>query len=373
MRNTRRHPSRETQTTGAPVSAAGQQGSETQKLDAGSSTNDGQIKVVNQLNHAVVTGARDQQHRETQLNAVAGLSYSGRHRRNATQQEHAAEGAPDQRIDDIHHHLVGGLVITIRAAHRQRRYALKVQQKIDRALEAYVRINHTAWRGDEADAEAIRKQVASIIKAARAGELGDIDLIELVQGTDASRAPYDKLRHNTEKRMEQAAKQLPVYPWIESVRGAGALGLATIVAEVAAVKPDGSFATLSDYSSPAKVWKRLGFAPYDGHAGSTWKRATWRPRALTADEWVANPFSGERYALAIQIGTWLINAQWISAKRTGGETGEPNGPYGRIYAERRAHTARTHPEWSKGHSHSDAVRVTMKVFLRDLWQKWNGR
>jgi len=405
MKN-RRRSTIETQYPNAPA-AVGQDDFETQ-VDSADSATDGQVVGVTHETNAVVHEARGHHSSETQEAGAAGLSQSGRHLANDTHcraaagdgardhrtvethlhsvaglsssqsgrpQPRAAAGdeARDQAMRDPHFAAVAGLVISIRAAHRRRRYAMKVQQKIDRAQEAYFRINHTNWRGDmdEKAREAIRKQVAAIIKAARNDE-GDPDLVELVKGTDLSRGPYDNLRQKTEKAMEAAAKQLPVYPWIENVRGAGALGLATIVAEVAAIKPSGEFATFSDYSSPAKVWKRLGFAPYDGHAGSTWKRTTWRPRALSADEWISNPFSGERYALMIQIATWLINAQWQSAKKAGGDTGKPTGPYGQIYADRRTHTAQTHPDWTKGHSHSDAVRVTMKTFLKDLWEQWKG-
>ena len=353
--------------------ARGHHSSETQEAGAAGLSSTGRHGIPVTQRSRAAGGARDHRTVETHLPSVAGLSQSGRHLANDTHCRAAAGGARDHKTVEPHALNVAGLIIAIRAAHRRRRYAMKVQQKIDRAQEAYFRINHTNWRGDmdEKAREAIRKQVAAIIKAARNDE-GDPDLVELVKGTDLSRGPYDNLRQKTEKAMEAAAKQLPVYPWIENVRGAGALGLATIVAEVAAIKPSGEFATFSDYSSPAKVWKRLGFAPYDGHAGSTWKRTTWRPRALSADEWISNPFSGERYALMIQIATWLINAQWQSAKKAGGDTGKPTGPYGQIYADRRTHTAQTHPDWTKGHSHSDAVRVTMKTFLKDLWEQWKG-
>ena len=353
--------------------ARGHHASETQEAGAAGLSSTGRHGIPVTQRSRAAGGARDHRTVETHLPSVAGLSQSGRHLANDTHCRAAAGGARDHKTVEPHALNVAGLIIAIRAAHRRRRYAMKVQQKIDRAQEAYFRINHTNWRGDmdEKAREAIRKQVAAIIKAARNDE-GDPDLVELVKGTDLSRGPYDNLRQKTEKAMEAAAKQLPVYPWIENVRGAGALGLATIVAEVAAIKPSGEFATFSDYSSPAKVWKRLGFAPYDGHAGSTWKRTTWRPRALSADEWISNPFSGERYALMIQIATWLINAQWQSAKKAGGDTGKPTGPYGQIYADRRTHTAQTHPDWTKGHSHSDAVRVTMKTFLKDLWEQWKG-
>lgn len=253
----------------------------------------------------------------------------------------------------------------IKTEHRFRRQAMKQQQKMDRSLESFIRINATdwTWDADEKAREKYNKQVLAIVKAARAGE-GDQRIVELVLTVDKGREPFDELRAGCEKRMEALAAELPVADWIEGIRGAGLLGLATIIAETG---------DLSNYSNPAKVWKRLGFAPFDGFAGSTWKRETWRPRKLTADEWIENPFSGHRYALMHQIAIWLVNAQWISAKKTGADEGKPNGPYGEVYAARRAHTAKTHPDWTKGHSRMDGLRVAMKAFLKDLHVEWHAR
>lgn len=42
-------------------------------------------------------------------------------------------------------------------------------------------------------------------------------------------------------------------------------------------------------------------------------------------------------------------------------------PYRVVYLARREHTAGTHPDWTPGHSHNDALRITAKAILRDLW------
>ena len=260
----------------------------------------------------------------------------------------------------------------IRMAHRQRRYAIKQQSRMDRALESFIRINYTDWTWSEdeesgpsdADRARWKKQVEKIIKDAR-DDRGDPEVIELVKATDAGRAPFDKVRKDREKKMEQLAASLPAVDWIKSIHGAGLLGLATIVGEAG---------DLSNYSNPSKLWKRLGFAPYQGLAGSSWKRKTWRPRALTDDEWIANPFSGEKYGLMHQIAIWLVNAQWIGAKKVddGSDEGKPNGPYGQIYYERRQHTFQTHPDWTKQHRRMDALRITMKAFLKELLLAWHA-
>ena len=257
---------------------------------------------------------------------------------------------------------IADTIALIRGLHRQRRFAMKVQQKLDRSLESFLRINATSWNpnAEEADREKANREVKELIKRLRAGE--PHEFATAVNTCDRAREPADEMRTVNEKAMEKAAKELPIYPWIDSIHGAGALGLATIVAEAG---------DLSNYENPSKLWKRLGFAPFDGHAGSTWKRPTWRPRTLTAEEWIENPFSGERYALMAQIVTWLVNAQWIGAKKSETGEGKPNGRYGKIYAARRALTKKTHEDWTDGHRRKDALRITMKTFLAELWSEWN--
>jgi hypothetical protein len=253
----------------------------------------------------------------------------------------------------------------IRRHHRRRRFAMKIQPKLDRALESFIRVNATDWSPDldEKAREKINAQVRAIIKKIRDGNDDDSDLGDVVRVSDEARAPADAMRKASEDKIAELAMMLPVYLWIESIRGAGALGLATIVAEAG---------DLSKYSNVAKVWKRLGFAPYDGLAGSTWKRESWRPRALTKDEWIANPFSGERYALMHQIAIWLVNAQWIGKAKSASGEGEPNGIYGAAYDLRRKHTLKAHPDWTDGHRRNDALRIAMKEFLKDLFLQWNN-
>ena len=250
---------------------------------------------------------------------------------------------------------------------------MKLQQKIDRACESYIRSNYTNWSPDMSDdeKERIRLEVQAHLKRARANEHEDQGLADLVQITDQTRAPIDLIRSQQEKLMAKLAEQLPAFSFVESVKGAAAVSFATIVAECSALNREtGEVTTLDDYPNVAKVWKRLGFAPYDGRAGSSWKREKWRPRALTADEWIANPFSGERYALIIMIAESMFRHQWKGAEKTGGDEGEPTGPYGQVFADRRRLTAVTHPEWSKQHSKRDALRIMMKAYLKDLWVAW---
>lgn len=254
------------------------------------------------------------------------------------------------------------VIDTIRALARDRRFAMKQQQKNDRSLEAWVRINYCAFSAfdDEKARKKASKEALAKIKAAREGE-GDADLIEMVRANDAGRAPFDAIRKRCEKDMNKLAETLPGVEFVRSVKGAGVGGFALIVGECG---------DLAKYSGPGKVWKRLGLAPYDGHAGSTWRRETWRPRALTSDEWIAHPFSPARYSVMFTIADSMSRAQWVGKAKTEDGLGRPDGFFGEVYARRRAHTAITHPDWTLGHSRSDALRVMVKDYIKHLWVAW---
>lgn len=263
------------------------------------------------------------------------------------------------------------LVAMVVGKARQRRFAMKVQQKLDRSLESYVRREYTKWSPDlpEAERNKINASVKQIIKAVGDGQ-GPEDLMLLVAETNKSRSVWDELKKKEEKQLEGLAAQLPAANWIKTIPGAGLLGLALIVAEAGATDENGNLVGLDNYANPAKLRKRLGFAPYDGHAGSTWKRESWRPRSLDKQEWINNPFSGERYSVIYTIADALFKKQWMSAKKAGGDEGKPNGRYGEVYYARRQHTQITHPEWTDGHRYKDALRRMMQTFLDDLWEHW---
>jgi hypothetical protein len=254
------------------------------------------------------------------------------------------------------------VVLAIREKHHERRYAMGLQQKLDRALESYVRRNFTKWHVD--DDEVARKKenakVKRLLDTAAEGE-GPLALQLMVRSNSEGRAPYDAIRKDAEKEMVKLAAKLPVAAWVNNIHGAGLLGLATILGEAG---------PLDNYANPAKLWSRLGFAPYDGAALSTYRRPTWRPRVLTADEWTEHPFKAERYAYMAMLAKPLRDSQWIGAKKTDDGKGKPDGYYGQLYADRRAHCDVTHPDWTDMHRDRDALRVMFKRFLADLWEAW---
>lgn len=282
----------------------------------------------------------------------------------ASNGQYAAAPLPAPSTEDIIEALI--------QQHRYRRFAIKTQQKLNRSLESFVRQNFTAWSPDLPEKEAAKQnaRVHQIIWMARNEIPGKIDedpIVVMVRPQvaliDKSRKMCDDARMVTEKERLRLVRMLPISAWLDTVKGAAPSGLADIIGEAGDV---GSYATHS------KLWKRLGFAPYDGFAGSTWKRETWRPRKLTSEEWIANPFSGERYGIMRSLADSMFRANWQGADNKNNDTGasRPNGHYGELYARRRAHTKITHEDWSDGHAHADALRYMFKKYLRDLWKAW---
>ena len=257
------------------------------------------------------------------------------------------------------------LCADIRAAHRECRFAMKQQSRIDRSLEAFIRVNVFGFStmDDEKTRAKKSKAAVDLVKQCRKGEAAPeyASVAMMVMASDQSREAWDKIRNERTRTMARLAKELPAAAFVDGVTGFGLVGFAQIVGECG---------NLSNYANPGKVWKRMGLAPYDGLAMSSWRRTTWRPRTLTSEEWIDNPFNAERYAIVAQIATWLVNAQMIGAEKSGTRYGQPKGPYGEYYLHRREHTAQTHPDWTDMHARLDALRYTIKKLIRDLWSEW---
>lgn len=144
----------------------------------------------------------------------------------------------------------------------------------------------------------------------------------------------------TERQIVKLAKQLPVWAWVESVPGCGALGLGLIVCETG---------DLAQYANPAKVWKRLGLAVFDGRA---------QRRVTDAAEAERQGYNPKRRSLMHNVGESLL-------KQNG-----KSGYYRTLYDERKAYETAQHPDLPLIHRHKRALRYMEKRFLLHLWQAW---
>ncbi len=280
--------------------------------------------------------------------------HSGGHTSNATQGDTTPAASHSAICADI------------RALHRTSRFALKSQSRIDRSLEAFIRVNVFGFNphGTEKEIEAASKGAMKLLKQIRSMETPEefATLEPMVHASDASRGPWDAIRNDCEKRMRKLAEQLPCYELVEATAGFGALGLAQIIGETG---------DLSNYANVAKVWKRMGYAPHNGYAASAWRTNRADGKKLTSDEWTVVGYSPERCSIAFSLADSMFRHQITSAAKSETTYGAAKGPYGAVYIARRERTTETHPEWNKAHAHADALRVMMKALLRDLWVTWH--
>lgn len=237
----------------------------------------------------------------------------------------------------------------------RRKFWISTVNRQSNAAKALVR-RALGWRYDEAegDREATNKRAARVVSAALAGKPQKQEDAEVFAALAADLSviastiePCNAARHQIELDMKRIARKLPVYPWAKAVMGLGDLGLAVIVGEAG---------NLSSYPAKGHLWKRLGLAPFEGQAYSTWRAKG----GLTTEQWTEAGYSPRRRAEVFAVVSEpLFRAQTVA-----------EGPYRAIYDRRRLATADAHADWTKLHSHMDALRVMTKYLLRDLWQEW---
>lgn len=262
---------------------------------------------------------------------------------------------------------------------KMRKFSIRSQSRCNGSIESLI-ASVIGFRLD--DDERTRKSVFARAKAYRlrvedGGEGQNQDetqsavalsaITPAILKSAAARQPWDDERWTVEKEMERLAKQLPIYPFVASVRGLGAKGFAVLVAEAGI--------PLGDYRTVSGLWKRLGLAVIRGEC----------QRKKTNKEAAAeHGYSPGRRAEVWSICSYsLFLAQWRGADEEVGIPARPIGPYGEVYAKRRLHTAQRVIEtenlsfsdptkWTEARSHNDACRVMTKRLMLDLYLAWRG-
>lgn len=144
-----------------------------------------------------------------------------------------------------------------------------------------------------------------------------------------------------EKTMEKAlAKQLkthPLHPWIKSQIGLGDKQTARLLGVIR----DPYWNELHQRPrTVSELWAYSGLHVIDGQGAKRRKgqQSNWSAEAKSR--------------------IYLIAVSCIKQSKS---------PYRAVYDDRRAHTAITHPDWTDGHSHNDALRIMGKEILKQLW------
>jgi len=249
---------------------------------------------------------------------------------------------------------------------RRRRFAIKMQSKIDRAVEAYIRtLLGFSTLMPEKDRRKLSKLAQKVRKAIVSGvEPPEIDRLALQNARlvvihgETSRKCWDDVRGDTEREMTRLAETLPAMEFIDSVCGVTSKVIAVIVGEAG---------NLSNYPDRSRLQKRLGLGVVDGvRQGNPGKNAS-------ADDWAKHGYNPHRRAeVWAFLDDTMLRAQWRGPKvDKDGEVVAPGralGPYGAHYARKKAeYVLRGHPTPDRA-----ARRYMAKIFIRDLWKAWVG-
>lgn len=171
--------------------------------------------------------------------------------------------------------------------------------------------------------------IANQIAALRKDGVPDLDMAGVIEAKEAIARDVKRWK----RRIARDHKSVAAVAWSR-----GVLGLGDAVALFLGIVPP-----LNEFANVAKLWKYCGLAPSQGKGKGK----------ESAYSWDAKSFAIVRLA-----------EPCMKCK---------GSPYRATYDARRAQTFLTHPEWTDGHSHRDALRITAKAILRDLWAVENGR
>lgn len=248
------------------------------------------------------------------------------------------------------------LIDAIRAAHRERCFAMEQRKRCDLALGAFLRTG-LGWRRDLSDdlRKAIAKRADDLIfygettakgKDSKQSKDPLFDNLEpIISAALSSRAPWDAIESGALKQMERLAMMLPVWPTFgEPIRGFGPASLAVIVAEAG---------DLSNYATKSKLWKRMGVAVMGA------VRQGGLPKNASAESWIEHGYDRQRRSRLWNIGDALIK-------------GNRAGKYRQCYLKRKEYELARDPEMKPIKAHRRAQRYMEKRLLRDLWQAWRA-
>lgn len=194
---------------------------------------------------------------------------------------------------------------------------------------------------------------------------------------------YEQKR-TVEPAMVKLVRQLPVYAWSQrpEQKGFGELSLAIIIGETG---------DLSQYTNPAKVWRRMSCAPFSSK-GVTAMGSTWRRKGgLTAEQWTEFGYSPRRRSIMHIIEDVLVKANKsvyrqryddVKARSMEGRLDWSACP-GTMRTKKTGEEVKTPCRGAKcgkckgtgkvpGRCHNHAMLLTGKLLLKNLWLEWNN-
>ncbi len=193
-----------------------------------------------------------------------------------------------------------------------------------------------------------------------------------------------KVEHDATLNLQRKLRKHPLGPWVKAQRGIGEKQGARLLAAI------GDPYINSAKGSPRTVsalWAYCGLDPdREGNARRRRKgeKSNWSGNAKMRSHLVAASCI-KQLDKDCRDGHITCADQILAAVPAQDDAGRDGhilcedqmipaiaacacSPYRVVYDLRRAHTAVTHPEWTDGHSHNDALRIAAKEILKDLWR-----
>jgi len=267
--------------------------------------------------------------------------------------------AVDDFDNETESRVVDQICIDLQCLQRERVSHLKSKIMLGNRLKSSVAVSLGYRSGlDEDKRKESFAAAEKVIKSILDGTCDDptaMKLMPLVTEAGRSEKGFDTYVHMIEKQMVKLAKQLPVASWVEEPgqRGFGLPSLAILVGECG---------NLANYANPAKVWRRMGCAPFEkngvNHMGCTWKSNN-KKGGLSASEWEEFGYCPRRRSVAFLHGENLVKLNQL-------------GPYRVRYdAVKAKKMAEEDKAWPKLRCHRHAMLLATKLLYRELWCEWN--
>ncbi len=286
-------------------------------------------------------------------------------------QEGCAEICDDAgQGNSVTHPDAAHIIAEIRIQWRMRQNWHRAEKSLTLQIRAICRAFHG---GSITESEPLYKEITGKSKDGTTTDFGPLAYAAAFPLIDAFN--IIKIQRTTvEKRLCKLVKQLPIYAWMKETPGIAEAGIYGVVGEAG---------DLSNYSNPAKLWKRFGMGLVGGEP---------QRKCKDAIKAIAHGYSPARRA-----------AMWV----TGVALLKTAGPYRELYLERKqvehakaiaeglipvTTSAGTVKSWEKlglellkvtkidqklhrsaGHMARRAQRYMEKRLLRNMWRAWRGQ
>lgn len=253
-------------------------------------------------------------------------------------------------IDNEHRYIASpDLLQEIKEVARYRKGFLKAETAITLRMKAFCR-SVVAEDNAEFDLAVIRKKGDALFKVCqgfykqikKTGVPPVSDTVETMAFRFCgpmfeARDLISTKKKEQEKALAKLAQELPVWSWVESVNGFGAVGLGLLISETG---------DLSNYPKKGHLFKRLGVTVINGERQ---QKKTDKELALL------HGCSPTKRALVWQIGDSLLKKDNL---------------YKLIYDQRKAFEMDRDDEMTRLHAHRRAARYATKRLILDLWRVW---